>query len=370
MKLLHILLSMLGLGILTGCKKSGYETKDGSVYYKDYLIREADYGSFEELNAVFAKDKNQGYYRGIPLSDTDGTSFTALDDYYAKDKSSVFYCDNYIDFKLFETSRKDKISRIPNADANSFVAIANEHVYEYAKDKFRCYYKGSGFAVKDVDSFEPLDYLFGKDKAVGYFNFKPIPHSEGHSFTVSSRNFSKDNRNVYYSWTTLEGATTPGIRIIKQADPASFTVAGMYHATDKTHAYYLDKPLEAADPTSFKKWDEYNINYAADSTHIYFQDKLITQADRLSFRLLTDDYAQDTKTVFYADKPLNDSDVTSFTVLQSGYAKDRKHIYYEGRILTGADPVSFALVENEADRDAADKTHSYHEGRQIKPETE
>ena len=43
MKSLHILLSVLGLGLLVSRKKSGYETKDGSIYYKDYRLRGADY---------------------------------------------------------------------------------------------------------------------------------------------------------------------------------------------------------------------------------------------------------------------------------------------------------------------------------------
>lgn len=368
MKLRHILFSILGLGILTACKKSGYEKKSGSVYFKDYLMRSADYDTFEPLNGVFAKDKNQGYYRGIPISDTDGANFIALDDYYAKDNALVFYCDNYIDFKLFETRRKDKIIRVTGADAGSFVAIANENVYEYAKDKFRGYYKGVGFVVQDLASFEPLDYQFGKDKKTGYFDLKPIPGSDGPSFSVLSRNFATDNQHVYYASSLVDGPVPADVQVIKVADPTSFTVVGLYYAADKTHAFYKNKSLEAANPTSFSQWTESTTDYAADTTHVYFRDKLIAQADKASFNLLTDSYAQDKKTVFYGSEPLNGCDVTAFQVLESGYAKDGKRVYYEGKVLTGADPVSFALVDNESDRDAADKTHSYYNGRRVKLE--
>ena len=298
MKLRHILLSFVGLGILTACKKSGYEKKNGSVYFKDYWMRSADYDTFEALNDVFAKDKNQGYYRGISLSETDGTRFIALDDQYAKDNASVFYCDNYIDFKLFETTRKDKIERILGADIGSFVAIANASVYGYAKDKFRGYYKGVGFAVQNIASFEPLDYKFGKDKTVGYCHLKPIPGSDGPSFAVLSRNFATDNQHVYYAWSLVDGPAPEGIQVIRAADPGSFTVVGLYYATDKTHAFYKDKRLEAADPTSFKQWAESDTDYASDTTHIYFRDKLITPADRASFNVLHDGYAQDKQAVF------------------------------------------------------------------------
>ncbi|CAN5159664.1 hypothetical protein BH09BAC4_BH09BAC4_05220 [soil metagenome] len=229
-------------------------------------MRSADYDSFQELNAFFANDKVRGYYQGIPLDWSTGTSFSALDEQFAKDNAIVYYCDNYLDFRLFETTRKDKISRLSGADGNSFQAIA----YDYAKDKFRAYYKESGFAVVDVATFSPLDYLYGQDKQVGYFHLKPIPGSDGSSFDVLSRNFSKDNRAVYYSWTSIDGADAPGIRVIKEAHPGSFTAVGLYYAADINHAFYKADPLPAADPSSFGQWKDVYIDYAHDSTYIYF----------------------------------------------------------------------------------------------------
>ena len=364
-KSLHILLSLLGLGMLVSCKKSGYEKKNDAVYFKDYPIRSADYATFEGLNDVFGKDKHGGYYRGIPLSDSDGASFIALDDHYAKDKASVFFCDNYIDFKLFETRRKDKIVPIIGADAGSFVVIPN--AYTYAKDNRRVYYKGEGFAVQDVASYQPLDYLFGRDKLAGYAQLKPIPGSHGPSFAVISAQFAVDKQHAYYAWSVVDGSARPGISVIKAADPASFTAVGLYYATDKTHAFYKDKSLEAADPASFKQWADSYTEYATDTTHVYYQDKRIARADRASFTVLADFYAQDKQTVFYGSDPLTGCDVATFQMLEHGYAKDNKRVYHDGKVLTGADPISFALVGNESDRDAADKTHSYYEGRRIKP---
>ncbi|GAB2563719.1 DKNYY domain-containing protein [Spirosoma aerophilum] len=362
MRLFHILLSIVGLGALVSCKKSAYETKNGLVYYKDKVINSADYSSFQPLNAVFAKDKNQGYYRGIPITGTVGTRFEALDEHYATDRRSVFYCDNYLDFKLFESSRKDKISQIANADARSFVVLKEE----YANDKFRAYYKGVGFAVADVASFEPLDYMFARDKKVGYFSLKPIPGSEGRSFTVLSSNYAKDSHHVYHSRTIVDGVSIPEIHAIETAEPASFTVIDLYHGVDKNHAYFRDKQLEDADPTSFKKWDAYSIDYSTDTTHVYFRDKLIRDAHKPLFKLMTESYAQDGQTVFYEDKPLKNADLTSFTVLESGYAKDAKQVFYAGKVLTHAHPASFTLIANEAGRDAADKTHSYHQGQRVR----
>lgn len=364
---LRILLSLLGLSILVSCKKSGYQTKDGSVYYKDFLMRSADYDSFQELNAVFAKDKSTGYYRGISLDSSNGASFIALDDHYAKDNATVFYCDNYIDFKLFETTRKDKIRRITEADVNSFQAIA----YDYAKDKFRAYYKEAGFAVVDVATFKPLDYMFGQDKKVGYFYLKPIPGSDGSSFTVLSEKFSKDNRAVYYSWNIIDiplDGSSPGVRPVKNADLATFTVVGLYYAADKNHAFYKTNTLPVVDPSSFKQWDDVYTNYAHDSTRVYYQNKLIIAADKATFSILSDDYAQDSTTVFYKSEPLPNAERTSFAALDYGYAKDAKRVYYQGKVLVGADPISFAMVGNEPDRDAADRIHSYETGRRVKLE--
>ncbi|MBC7572265.1 MAG: DKNYY domain-containing protein [Spirosoma sp.] len=366
MKPLHVLLSLLGLGVLVACKKSGYQTKDGSVYYKDYLIRSADYGSFQELNSVFARDKTGGYYRGIFLDSTAGASFTALDDHYAKDNTTVYFCDNYIDFKLFETTRKDKVNRVVGADAASFEVIGSE--YNYARDKFRAYYEGVGFAVSDVASFVPLSPQFGKDNRVGYYQQAPIVGSDGASFVMMSRNFAKDKRAVYYFWNTvdmpIDGATS-GVHTIQNALPDSFTAVGMYYATDKNHAFYKDNLIPEADPATFSQWDETEIDYARDSTRIYFQQHWIKGADRQTFSLLTDEYAQDSKTIYYHNHPLSNADRATFTVLAYGYAKDTRRVYYEGKALPHADAASFAMITNEADRDATDKTHSYAAGRRI-----
>jgi DKNYY family len=363
MKLLHILFSIIGLGLLASCKKAGYNTKNGTVYYKDYLMREADHASFEELNDVFAKDKKQGYYRGIPITGTDGANFKALDEHYATTQTSVFYCDNYLAFDLFNTRRKNKIDQVAHADAGSFEALKDE----YAKDKSRAYFKGEGFAVTDVASFEPLDHMFARDTKSAYFFLKPIPGSEGRSFSVLSSHFAKDSRHVYCAWTISDGSSTPGIRVIEGADPTSFTpVSDFYYAIDKAHAYYEDKPLEAADPATFSQWDAYQTDYGRDSTHVYFEDKLIREAHKATFRLLTDRYTQDSLSIFYEDKPLKPVDLPSFAVLESGYAKDAKRVYYNGRVLSGAEPTSFALVGNSAERDAADKFNSYYQGKRVK----
>lgn len=368
MKLLHILLSLLGLGMLVACKKSGYQIKNGSVYYKDNLMGIADYESFEALNSLFAHDKDRGYYRGVALEHTTGASFIALDDYYAKDKSVVYFCDNYIDFKLFETTRRNKIIELMQADPATFEAIADG--YTYAKDKSRAYYQGVGFTVADVASFVPLDPQFGRDRQVGYFQQAPIQGSDGTSFAVLSRNFAKDKRKVYFFWTILDtpidGAKS-GIRIIPNALPDSFTPVGAYFGTDKNHAFYKDILISEADPSSFTSLDEINMNYARDNTKIFFQNHRIETADRQSFALLTDEYAQDTRTIFYQDRPLPYADRATFTMLEHGYAKDALHVYYEGEILARADPASFAMVTNDADRDATDKSHSYASGHPLKP---
>lgn len=325
-------------------------------------MRSADYDSFQELNAVFAKDKAVGYYRGITLSGSMGLSFTALDERYAKDNAMVFYCDNYIDFKLFETSRKNKISQVSGADANSFQVIG----YDYAKDKVQAYYRETGFAVNDVATFKPIDYMFGQDKEVGYFYLKPISGSDGSSFEVLSRNFARDNKAVYYAWSNLDTNEPPGICVIKEAQPTSFTTVGLFYATDAKHAFYRNNVLAEADPSSFKQWDDVYTDYAHDSTHVYFQYFLIPAADKSTFSILLDHYSHDAKTVFYEATPLKGADLASFHMLERGYAKDAKRVYYKGKVLRGADPISFVMVNNEVGRDAADKVHSYAEGRWVK----
>lgn len=159
---------------------------------------------------------------------------------------------------------------------------------DYAKDRFRCYNKETGFVVNDVASFKPLDYRFGRDNETGYVDLKPIPGSNGRSFSVLSANYAKDNQHVYYTSRDVDGPPASDIHILKLAVPDSFTVIGMYHATDQAHAFYKDNLLPSADPASFRQWGDSEIDYARDSTHVYFQEKRIAEADIVTFRLLTD----------------------------------------------------------------------------------
>ncbi|GAB3937904.1 DKNYY domain-containing protein [Larkinella terrae] len=195
MKFVSLLLSIFGLGALFSCKKTGYETKNGLVYFKDTAVREADPNSFETLNTVFGKDAKNAYYRGVVL-EAEAGSFVALDEHYAKDKSTVFYCDNALNGQTYFTTRNNVIRKIAGADAASFERLE----YNYSKDKSRCYSDGIAFPVQDVATFQPLKGDYAKDKRVGYFRLTSIPNSDGNSFEPLSGTFSKDRNHVFYSW--------------------------------------------------------------------------------------------------------------------------------------------------------------------------
>ena len=69
----------------------------------------------------------------------------------------------------------------------------------YARDGRNLYYEGARVAVKDLESFEILDYGYDRDKVTGYYHRVPVAGSDGASFTVLDSYYAKDKAHVYYS---------------------------------------------------------------------------------------------------------------------------------------------------------------------------
>lgn len=300
----HTLFFMGILSFLFGCgSNTPYQKKNGVWYYDDMSVSTKHPSSFTPLNKRFARADDFGFYRGSVVSGSDGKTFVAFNEHYAKDKSTVYYCDTYRKGQEYYTVKYNNIQTIRGADAPSFVYLTGD----YAKDKSSAYYEGVGFAVKDVASFEMLDIEFGKDKITAYFHQEEIKGSEGSSFEMLNHHYSKDRHAVYYSEMSRNATVTGPTPIntnIKGALNASFVV--------------------------------YEDGYAADSVNAYFKGKWLCKV-----------------------KPL-------FTVLDYGYAKTDNKIFYLGKEVAGADAASFKIADlRSIENDAADKSHSYKEGKKI-----
>jgi hypothetical protein len=69
------------------------------------------------------------------------------------------------------TTKKSRVIVVKGADPTTFRYMKSE----YARDKAQVYFEGVLFPVKDVDTFELLDYGFARDRVSGYYHQRPVP---------------------------------------------------------------------------------------------------------------------------------------------------------------------------------------------------
>ncbi|MHB8860355.1 MAG: DKNYY domain-containing protein [Minisyncoccota bacterium] len=93
--------------------------------------------------------------------------------------------------------------------------------------------------------------------------------------------------------------------------------------------------------------------YAKDKNHVYDCDNIVKDADPATFTILNQVYAKDARHVFYIGGTIiPGADPATFVPvttplaknsLQSEYGKDTNHVYWNGRVIAGADSATFVL---------------------------
>ncbi|MDX2007970.1 MAG: DKNYY domain-containing protein [Meiothermus sp.] len=295
---------MLGLiSLLTGCgSKEPYQQRGGTWYYRDQPLQLQPGERLTPLSGEFARSQRFGYFRGLPISGSDGGSFVVLDGHYAKDRQQVYYCFARRESEDYFTTQR-RVVKVLEADPTNFQLLRRG----YAKDKQKVFYEGTPFAVRDVASFELLDYgLFARDRFTGYYDDIPIPGSDGPSFTPLDD----------------------------------------HYARDRAHVYFADKDLSQS-PIVARSWR--------------LEGALLD-----SFKTLESSYAKDAQRAYYKGKPLSVSDGGWLEVLSLGYAKTQTRVFYEGKEVRGADAASFAMLQPITDQaDSRDAKYSYKQGQRV-----
>lgn len=295
---------MLGLiSLLTGCgSKEPYQQRGGTWYYRDQPLQLQPGERLTPLSGEFAKSQRYGYFRGLPISGSDGGSFVVLDGHYAKDRQQVYYCFARRESEDYFTTQR-RVVKLLEADPASFQLLRRS----YAKDKQKVFYEGVPFAVRDVASFELLNYgLFARDRFTGYYDDTPIPGSDGSSFTPLDDHYARDRTNVFYA----------------------------------------DKDLGQS-PIVARSWR--------------LEGALLD-----SFKTLEIGYAKDAQRAYYRGKPLPVLDGARLEVLSLGYAKTQSKVFYEGKKIPKADAASFVMLESITDTaDAKDKGAMYSRGKRV-----
>jgi hypothetical protein len=198
-------------------------------------------------------------------------------------------------------------------DPLTFQFIDTRH--PFVRDATHVYMGSRLIAEADAVSFKVVDYLYQRDAKRFYYYGTAIDGSNVETFQIlPDSGYARDQVSAYYN----------GKKII-DADPASFSAIGAFHAKDKNAVYFAEKRIPTADGATFKALNP--SIYAVDAKSAFWQSiKLQEGTNAANFRVFTKDnenadtpavYATDGNLVFFDGKSIPGVDAASFEVLPS-----------------------------------------------------
>ena len=352
-----------------------------------------DKETFQEISAVYSKDKNGVYVienRGWKkLEGLDPVTFEIINisgsaRQYLKDKNGVYSIDGDSDNLVLEklpydpqtyevinqlySRDKNNIyydnKKIEGADLPTFQRIDE---YIYSKDKNNIYFRGKKISGADKDTFEKIDkYNYSKDKNNIYYDDKKIEGVDKNTFeltydfgSVVNEYYSKDKNNVYYENKKLKGIDVKTFRKINR-------LVDNFLIEDKNGFYIVEKDGSVA-PIDSKEVDIENLSQLAIKTNLYHDNnsmyfvrnhKLVKikdapKVDPYNLWIYNEKYINKNDIVYYLDtdeetfKKLEKAENHEFRVYgNTEYAKGKKNVYFRGKILSGADYTSFDMKYN------------------------
>ncbi len=307
----------------------------------------------------YLKDKN-GIYSIIYSMDGDSDklvlenlpydpqTYEVINQLYSKDKNNIYYSDR----------------KIIGVDLPTFQRI-DEHIY--SKDKNNIYFRGKKISGADKDTFEKIDkYNYSKDKNNIYYNDKKIEGVDKNTFeltydfgSVVNEYYSKDKNNVYYENKKLKGIDVKTFKKISR-------LVDNFLIEDKNGFYIVEKDGSIA-PIDSKEVDIENLSQLAIKTNLYHDKdsmyfvknhKLVKikdapKVDPYNLSTYNDKYINKYDVVYYLDtdegafKKLEKAESHEFRAYgDTEYAKGRRNVYFKGKVLTGADYESFDMKYN------------------------
>ena len=353
-----------------------------------------DKETFQEISAVYSKDKNGVYVienRGWKkLEGLDPVTFEIINingsaRQYLKDKNGVYSIDGDSDNLVLEklpydpqtyevinqlySRDKNNIyydnKKIEGADLPTFQRIDE---YIYSKDKNNIYFRGKKISGVDKETFEKIDkYNYSKDKNNIYYDDKKIEGVDKNTFeltydfgSVVNGYYSKDKNNVYYENKKLKGIDVKTFRKINR-------LVDNFLIEDKNGFYIVEKDGSVA-PIDSKEVDIENLSQLAIKTNLYHDNnsmyfvrnhKLVKikdapKVDPYNLWIYNEKYINKNDIVYYLDtdeetfKKLEKAENHEFRVYgNTEYAKGKKNVYFRGKILSGADYTSFDMKYNQ-----------------------
>ena len=324
-------------------------------------LEELDPITFQIINVSgsvrrYLKDKN-GIYSIIYSMDGDSDklvlenlpydpqTYEVINQLYSKDKNNIYYSDR----------------KIIGVDLPTFQRIDE---YIYSKDKNNIYFRGKKISGADKDTFEKIDkYNYSKDKNNIYYNDKKMDKNTfelTYDFgSVVNWYFSKDKNNVYYENKKLKGIDVKTFKKISR-------LVDNFLIEDKNGFYIVEKDGRVA-PIDGKEVDIENLSQLAIKTNLYHDKdsmyfvknhKLVKikdapKVDPYNLSTYNDKYINKYDVVYYLDtdegafKKLEKAESHEFRAYgDTEYAKGRRNVYFKGKVLAGADYASFDMKYN------------------------
>lgn len=155
----------------------------------------------------------------------------------------------------------------------------------YAADANYAYFWGAPFVVRDVASFEVLEYGFTRDRIRGYNRTIEIAGSDGASFAAIDIDYAKDATHAWYSYldnNPKTGRMQSAVIAIKGVDAASFVGKTGGYAVDAKRVYYKGSAISAS-PNGFECL---SLSYAKNMSEVLYYGQKITGADAATFHVL------------------------------------------------------------------------------------
>lgn len=251
----------------------------------------------------------------------------------------------------------------------------------------------------DVDSFQPINENFGKDKN-GIFWRGTRQNVDYKTFEIDSDGVVKDKNHVY----SLEGKKYELLEIIEKADPKTYQLLDPnikeynrnYWFKDANSVFYQSKRVEA-DPKTFKPINDaiavdaqfiyaivtnrgegdgmVEVNevirkhkiisgeiHAVSESYAQIGNSIVSAFTKAEFELHTFESITKTKKINYWKIIVNETlinkgiaypeiDVATFEELDYDFSKDKNYVYYDCKKIDGAILSSFEILSDGYSKD-------------------
>ena len=239
--------------------------------------------TYEVINQLYSKDKNNIYLEGKRILGIDKDTVKIIELPYIEDKNNVYY----------------RNKKIEGADKNTFEltydfkSVVNNY---YSKDKNNVYYENKKLKGIDVKTFKKVSrlvdnfliedkngfYIVEKDGSIAPIDGKEVD-IENLSQLAIKTNLYHDKNSMYF----VKNHKLVKIKDAPKVDPYNLSTYNDKYINKYDVVYYLDtdegafKKLEKAESHEFRVYGD--TEYAKGRRNVYFKGKVLTGADYASF---------------------------------------------------------------------------------------